>query len=347
MKLEDLGYDAHFEKIRQENEFDHSEIGRISLVHRDKCIIKTPHADLEGVVSGSLRFSKNIPAVGDWVAFSNDGFDKVAIKEILDRRNFLERQSSGKSVAGQIIAANVDVAFIVQAVDNDFSLNRLERYLAICKSAKIVPIVVLSKIDLLEENELQIIVSQIQERTGDVRSICLSNKDFSGLDEIKSLLDNGKTFCLLGSSGVGKSSLINNLLGGDIMKTAEISSSTNKGRHSTTHRELFVLPEGGILIDNPGIREVGLTNVTSGLTETFGEIAELSKKCKFRDCSHTSEVGCAVIEAVESGELDEGLYENYLKMKKESEVFTASTEQKRRKDKNFSKKIKQYKKFSK
>ena len=188
---------------------------------------------------------------------------------------------------------------------------------------------------------------RVQERVKHVPIIAISNKSQKGIEKVKAYIVKGKTYCLLGSSGVGKSSLLNNLSGKQLMKTNTISTSTNKGRHVTSHRELIVLENGGIIIDNPGIREVGITDSVGGLEKTFEKIVELSKNCKFKDCTHTIEIGCAVMAAVESEKIDKLFYENYLKMKREKEHFESTVAEKRKKDKNFGKMVKQFKNLKK
>ena len=188
------------------------------------------------------------------------------------------------------------------------------------------------------------IISQIKKSIKNTLSIATSNETKSGIEALKSKMGKGKTYCLLGSSGVGKSTLLNNLSGKQIMNTNTISTSTNKGRHITSHRELVILGNGSILIDNPGMREVGIVNSTDGLELTFSEIMELSKKCKFKNCTHRTEINCAVIEAVKNDEIDRSSYENYLKIEREREHFESTTLEKRKKDKEFGKMIKNYKK---
>ena len=185
---------------------------------------------------------------------------------------------------------------------------------------------------------------QISERIRDVKVIAISNLSRKGQEELIDFIGKGKTYCLLGSSGVGKSTLVNNLAGRDLLNTGVISKSTNKGRHVTSHREMIVLAGGGILIDNPGMREVGLADTGSGLETAFGWINDLSRECKFSDCRHIHEDGCAIIEAVESGELDRSAYENFLKLEREKIHFQSSIAQKRKKDKDFGKMVKQFKK---
>jgi len=215
--------------------------------------------------------------------------------------------------------------------------------LTICYTSKIEPIVVLSKIDLIEKSELEHILEKINKRIKDILIIAISNQTQTGLDKIKSKLTKGKTYCLLGSSGVGKSTLINTLVGKTLMITGEISDSIDRGKHITSHRELIVT-ENGILIDNPGMREVGIADSTSGLEMTFQTIVELSKDCKFKDCRHTTEIDCAVLIAVSQGKIDTDSYENYLKMEKEKEHFESTVAEKRKKDKDFGKMIKHFKK---
>jgi len=231
----------------------------------------------------------------------------------------------------------------VQAIDRDFNINRLERYLTICYAAKVDPVIVLTKTDLIAQQKLEEIIENIKGRIKNIPVFAISNQSLDGYEALKSIIEKGKTYCLLGSSGVGKSSLLNNLSGRNIMKTDAISSSTHKGRHITSHRELIVLESGGILIDNPGMREVGIVDATDGLETTFDEIARLSNFCKFKDCTHTTESGCAVIEAVENGELDTKNYQNFLKMEREKEHFEQSLSEKRKKDKAFGKMLKNYK----
>jgi ribosome biogenesis GTPase len=244
----------------------------------------------------------------------------------------------------QIIAANIDYAFLVQAVDRDHNINRLERYLTLCHSSRVKPIIVLTKTDLTDESRTNEIISSIKARIKNVPVIAISNETQQGFDELDTFIKKGKTYCMLGSSGVGKSTLLNNLAGRTIMSTDTISQSTSKGKHVTSHRELVMLKNGGLLIDNPGMREVGIADALNGLEITFDIIVSLAQKCKFKDCTHTSEIGCRVIEAVEKGEIDSASYENFLKMEKERAYFESTVQERRLKDRKFGKMIKNYKK---
>ncbi|MFH6768474.1 ribosome small subunit-dependent GTPase A [Gaetbulibacter aquiaggeris] len=347
MIIEDLGYDSELEKYRKELKLDSFDIGRVILEHKDRYVIKTKNTEYDAELIGSLRFTAeskyDLPAVGDWVAISEYDDNKALIHAVYPRHSILERKAVGKLSETQIIATNIDFALIIQSVNRDFNINRLERYLTICYDSKIEPIVVLSKIDLIEKSELEKILEKISKRIKNISIIALSNDSHIGLDKIKSKLTKGKTYCLLGSSGVGKSTLINNLVGKELMTTGGISNSIDRGKHITTHRELIVT-DNGILIDNPGMREVGIADSTGGLEKTFETIVELSKDCKFKDCTHTTEIDCAVLEAVSRGEIDADAYENYFKMEKEKEHFESSVAEKRKKDKDFGKMIKHFKK---
>jgi ribosome biogenesis GTPase len=205
-------------------------------------------------------------------------------------------------------------------------------------------VIVLSKTDLIDESKRNEIVESIKARISNVPIIAISNETRDGYESVNALIEKGKTYCMLGSSGVGKSSLVNNLSGKTLMRTDAISLSTHKGRHVTTNRELVVLENGGILIDNPGMREVGIADAGSGLEITFDLIFGLSKDCKFKDCTHTKEIGCAVLEAVENGEIDPASFENYQKMEREKAHFEATIAEKRKREKEFGKIMKNYKK---
>jgi len=347
MTIEDLGYNSELEKYRKELKLDSFEMGRVISEHKDRYVVKTKDTVYDAELIGNLRFTAktkhDLPAVGDWVAISEYDENKALIHSVYPRHSILERKAVGKLSETQIIATNIDFALIVQSVNRDFNINRLERYLTICYSSKIEPIVVLSKIDLIEKSELEHILEKINKRIKDISIIAISNQSQIGLDKIKSKLTKGKTYCLLGSSGVGKSTLINTIVGKELMITGGISDSIDRGKHITTHRELIVT-ENGILIDNPGMREVGIADSTSGLEKTFETIVELSKDCKFKNCTHTTEIDCAVLEAVNKGEIDTDSYENYLKMEKEKEHFESTVAEKRKKDKDFGKMIKHFKK---
>jgi ribosome biogenesis GTPase len=295
-----------------------------------------------------MRFSaksrSDFPAVGDWVSIAPYDTNKVIIYNLLPRRNVMERQAVGKYGEQQIIASNIDYAFIIQSVNRDFNINRIERYLTICNASKVLPIIVITKIDLINASDLQTISDSISKRIKQIPVLFISNETKDGYDELLELLEKGKTYCLLGSSGVGKSTLLNNMVGVNVMQTNIISESTNRGKHVTSHRQLFLLANGGLLIDNPGMREVGMTDVENGLETTFNKIMELSVDCKYKDCQHINETGCAVIEAVENGIIDESSYKNYLKLQRERQHFEMDIVKKKQKDKEFGKMLKQFKK---
>ncbi len=348
MKLEDLGYNLELQSYRKDQNLDAFGVGRVISEHKERYVVKTTENEYEGEIIGNLRFSavkrSDFPAVGDWVAISEYDDAKVLIHHVFPRKTIIERQAVGKQSEKQIIATNIDYAFIVQAVDRDFNINRIERYLTICNTSKVKSIIILNKIDLINETELTKLISTVHERIKQIPVIAISNQSQKGIEKVKECIVKGKTYCLLGSSGVGKSTLLNNISGGEVMKTNTISTSTNRGRHITTHRELLVLENGGILIDNPGMREIGIVDSSDGLEITFDTIMQLSKNCKFKDCTHTTEIDCAIITAVESGEVDKSSYENYLKMEREKEFFELTVAEKRKKDKDFGKMIKHFKK---
>ncbi len=348
MRLENLGYNDKIENFRIEHNLENFEIGRVVSEHRERYIIKTINGEFEAEITGNMRFNaKNrtdFPAVGDWVTLTTYESDFAIIHNILPRFSTIKRRAIGQFGDVQIIATNIDYAFLVQAVDRDFNINRLERYLTICNSSDVKPIIILTKTDLIDEIQINEILNSINNRIKNVLIIPISNETKKGYETINAIIEKGKTYCMLGSSGVGKSTLLNNLSGKILMKTDVISLSTNKGKHVTSHRELIILENGGILIDNPGMREVGIADTASGLETTFDMIIRLSSNCRFKDCTHTNEKGCSVLEAVEKGGIDKASYENYLKMEKEKAYFESTMEEKRKKDKDFGKMVKNYKK---
>lgn len=348
MNLIDFGYNDRLEQLRQSHNLQDFEVGRVILEHKERYVVRTGQGELDAEVTGNLRFSaqsrEDFPAVGDWVAVTAYDSEFCIIHRVFPRQSVISRRAAGHSGEIQIIATNIDFAFLVQAIDRDFNINRLERYLTICNASQVEPIIVLTKTDLVESEQLNEIVKSIEQRIKNTRVIAVSNETLEGYETLRATIDPGKTYCMLGSSGVGKSTLLNKLSGKEIMQTGAISESANRGRHVTSHRELIVLKSGGILIDNPGMREVGIADLGSGLETTFETILSLGKSCRYTDCTHNSEAGCAVLEAVENGKIDQNSYENYLKMEREKAHFETSLAERRKRDKAFGKIMKNYKK---
>ncbi len=350
MKLEDLGYHAELEQYRIDNKLDDLDVGRVVSEHRERYVVRTAEQEYEAEVTGNLRFTArdrlDFPAVGDWVSLVTHDGAFALIHHILPRSSVITRQAVGHTGEVQVIATNIDHAFLVQAVDRDFNINRLERYLTICHSAGVDPIILLTKTDLAPEDRVAEMKAGIRDRLKNTPLVTVSNETRQGFDSLEGVLEPGKTYCLLGSSGVGKSTLVNNLTGREMLKTKTISEHTSKGRHTTSHRELILLGNGSMLIDNPGMREVGIADAEGGLETAFDSITALAADCRFKDCTHTREAGCAVIEAVEKGDIAGSAYENYLKMERERSRFETSVADKRKKEKHFGKMIREYKKIN-
>lgn len=353
IKITDLGYNDFFESNRKKLGLDTFKIARVTSEYQGLYKALNENGEYLAKITGKQLLNatsrEDFPAVGDWVAITELDNGQAIIHSVLPRATILERKQSDRSRLGeknktQIIATNIDVALIVESVDRDYSLNRLERYLSIAKNRNIVPVIILNKVDLISKEELDSKLIQIKNRLDGVDIIPTSTTNKEGLDELIRFITKGKTYCFLGSSGVGKSSLINYLLGDSTIKTGVISSYSGRGRHITTNRQMYLLKRGGIVIDNPGIREVGITDVTTGIDSAFSEIAVLSRECKFVDCTHTHEPGCKVLSALEKGKIDKEQYSNYVSLKKEAEHFDMNSSEKREKDRQFGKFIKRAKK---
>lgn len=346
MNLQDFGYNDRLEKYRKELDHEGFEPGRIIAEHKERYTVFTVHGELEAEITGNMRFSagsrEEFPAVGDWVVLKVYDAGHAIIYRILPRTSVIRRKAAGQSARAQVIAANIDRAFIVQALDLDFNINRLERYLAICHSSRVPPVIVLTKTDLVGETGIREARDRVGSRIKNVPVITLSNWTREGYGALEGMIERGSTCCLLGSSGAGKSTLLNNLCGRAMMKTAPVSTSTGKGKHMTSHRELVVLENGGLMIDNPGLREVGITDEANGLETTFDAVGALAEECRFGNCTHSGEAGCRVAEAVRSGELDKNTYENYLKMQRERVHFESTEAERRKKQKNLGKVIRDY-----
>jgi ribosome biogenesis GTPase len=276
--------------------------------------------ELEAVASGRLKHRaasrSELPAVGDWVVIRRRQAEtQAAIVAVLPRRSWFSRKMAGDITGEQIVAANVDVVFIVMALDQDFSLRRLERYLLLARESGASPVVLLTKPDLAAAVEAQ--AADVRLVAGALPVHVLNPKRNEGIDQVAGYLGRGRTGALLGSSGVGKSTIINRLVGQDVQNTREVRTTDAKGRHTTIHRELVMLPNGGLIIDTPGMRELQLWDVGEAVRETFDDIEALAGGCRFTDCRHRDEPGCAVKEAVAAGQLERSRLESYLRLQEE------------------------------
>lgn len=346
LNLDDLGYDGYFAAQWQALEADGYSPARVIAEHKEAYRVKTPRGEYPAKITGELMFRAekraDYPAVGDWVAITEIEGETAVIHRILPRKTVLKKKYTDKQDE-QIIAANLDLAFIIESLDRDFNLNRFERYLVLVRQGGVTPVIVLNKTDLVSPAELEQIVERIKNRFDRLEIIAASALSEHGLEQLESFIVKGKTCCFLGSSGVGKSSLLNKLLKQETVKTQTVSEATGRGKHTTTARGMYFLAGGGMVIDNPGTREVGIAEAASGIENVFEEIARLGKDCKFADCSHRQEAGCAVLKALEQGKLDEARYQNYLKLKKENDFYEMTGMERREKDKKFGQFIKKVK----
>ena len=345
MELRALGFDQWFQDKRAEAMRPDCSVARVTAVHRDSCLVRNEQGEVFAELAGRFSYSAesgiDLPSVGDWALvqyYDKDAF--AIIHGLLPRKTFLRRKAPGRKIDYQMIAVNIDSALIVQACDLDFNLRRLERYLAMVNEGHIEPILLLTKSDLIGPAALEERISEVRQANINCAVLPLSNVTGFGVDHVRQLLRPGKTYCLVGSSGVGKTTLLNHVIGRDLFKTSTVRASDGKGRHTTAQRQLIVLDQGAMLIDTPGMRELGNIGVSSGLEESFADIWDLSQGCRFANCSHTQEIGCALLNAIKNGTLREDRYQSYLKLMKESEHNELSYVERRRKDRKFGQFIK-------
>ena len=340
-----IGYSDWFESRVDDEKVAAHDVARVVSVHKDSYTVTKGGEEIFAELSGNLLYctesASDLPTTGDWVyADFYDDDTHAIIHDVFPRKTLLKRKTAGKLVDYQLIAANIDVAFIIQSLNDNFNLRRLERYLVMVNESGIEPVILLSKCDLMPKEKVNEIKKKVLGVAPKTTVMAFSNLNQDNVDSIISLLKSKFSYCLLGSSGVGKTSLLNTIIGNDKFETQPVSKIQSKGRHTTTSRQLVRLESGAMIIDTPGMRELGSMSVDDGLEETFSEILELSQSCKFSNCSHTNEKGCAILAAIKAGDLSEHRYENYLKMKKESEFNQMSYIEKRKKDKRFGKLIK-------
>lgn len=326
--IKKYGLNDFFEK--QINEFDMSSAdlipARVIEVQKEHYKLVTEYGESDGKLKGSLFYNDKVynvyPTVGDFVLVKHNPSGEDIIYQVLERKSKFSRLDSFNKVE-QIVAANFDYVFIMLSLNNDFNIKRTERYLTAAWQSGASPIIIMTKLDLCSDYDLY--KEKIEEIAPFVPIIAVSSVTGEGLEELWSYIEPYKTVVFLGSSGIGKSSLVNALSGEKIMKVNTIREDDSKGRHTTTHRQLIKLKNHAMIIDTPGMRELGMWDVSDGLDIAFNEIEELAKKCKFSDCKHDKEPGCEVKAALESGELSKERWNNYLKIKKEAE-FAESKE---------------------
>lgn len=304
------------------------EIGRVALENRHQYLLYTQSGEIIGETTGKLLHFADTPAdlpkVGDWVAFQPfPEEEKAIIHEILPRKSIFSRKIVGRKVEEQVVATNVDTVFIIQGLDNDFNVRRLERYLVMVFEGNSNPVIILNKVDICPDLEDKIL--EVKKVAPNVPIIPLSAKTGVGVEELKSLIHPGSTYVFTGSSGVGKSTLLNQIFSCEIQLTSDVRENDSRGRHTTTSRKMFILPDGGLLIDTPGMREVQLWCSDDSLSDTFSDIEDLALTCHFSNCTHTKEIKCAVMQALTSEEISAERYENFLKLR--SELADLATKQ--------------------
>ncbi len=350
INLNSFGWNSFFEKYFEQYNIQGFEHGRISIENKTNYVVVTNHGEIIGEVSGKYLFEagkqSDLPKVGDWVVVSlfND-YTRAVIHNILPRRTKISRKGVDKKIDEQIIVTNVDVVFIVQSLDDNFNVNRLERYLASVHQGGALPVIILNKSDLCDGVSEKL--NAVKNRIEAIDIVIASALNKSGVDELLKFTGDGITVAFIGSSGVGKSTLINQLLGTDLLKTNEVRIADSKGKHTTTRRELILLPSGGILIDTPGMREFGLWDTGEGISQTFSEFDDYAGLCKYSDCTHTHESGCAVLKALSEGKISKERYDNYLKLRKELKYLESKQNiqlqlEEKRKWKTIHKEIKQF-----
>ena len=337
--LIELGWNEWFEQRTAYTPTD--TFARVAAVDRDQLLLVDQSGHFRAKLAGSYlhrhHLSLELPCVGDWVSLEKHSGEGLGmVHTLLERKTELRRKSAGNVIEYQMIAANVDYVVIVQSCHVDFNLKRLERYLVMVKDGGAEPCILLTKTDLVDPAVLTEQLENIRSAGITAPIVTLSNVTRDGLDDFRRLLTSGKTYCFVGSSGVGKSTLINQLIGREIMDTQAVSG-TGEGRHTTVRRELIRLEGGAMVIDNPGMREFGILGAKEGIELSYSDITALSSRCRYRDCSHTGEPGCAVLEAIHSGKVSQEHMENYLKLSKESEFYQMSYVEKRKKDREFGK----------
>jgi ribosome biogenesis GTPase len=320
MKLETLGWNSFFEARFALHRTQGLLPGRVSIQHKDRYVLFTEQGELHANVSGKFRFDvsglKEFPAVGDWVAYEIDSAHQSAvIHHVLERRSKFSRKVAGDRPDEQIIAANIDIAFLVMGLDGNYNLRRLERYLTAVQESEARSVIILNKSDLCPS--LEECAQEVLSIAQGINVIVMSALRAEDVAPLHSLLTPGITGVLLGSSGVGKSTITNQLLGREHSQVQSVRETDSHGRHTTPHRELLVLPNGGIIIDTPGLRELQLFHAEESISESFEDIEELAANCRFRNCRHETEPGCAVLSALEGGTFEQERYESYQKLQRE------------------------------
>lgn len=314
MSLRDYGLNEAILEYFTSISLDDAFLGRVMSSDGKRSIIMTEQGELTANISGKLRVRpEGPPVVGDWVVLK-EVQDTTSIVMVLPRRTKISRKAPGRTTTEQLVAANIDTIFVMMGMDNDFNLRRLERYLVLISASGAEGVILLNKCDIPEDPDTML--SSVLDIAGSVPVLMLSALDGTGVDDVEKQLSPGRTVCLLGSSGSGKSTLINRLLGEERIRTSSVGNN-DKGKHTTTSRELYLLMSGALIIDNPGIREVQLWAGDEDIDNAFADIQELSENCKFKDCQHLTEPDCAILNALENGELSRERYESYQKMKRE------------------------------
>jgi len=344
MNLKRIGWNTDleekFELYKENNSLENIFVGRIALEFKTRYRVFSEFGEIDAVISDKIRSKSTLttedidgtlgnalPKVGDWVIFTYEEKDKLGIiKRVLPRKSKFSRNSAGKSAEEQIIATNVDITFLVNALNDDFNPRRIERYLTAIWESGTSPVILLNKADLCDDVDRMI--EDVEDISFGVPIFAVSAFDGSGLDSIREYIKDDKTCVFIGSSGVGKSTIINALLGEERQKTQALSKYKDKGKHTTTNREMIVLEDGGVVIDTPGIREIQLWTNEGSMSNLFEDVEEIIRQCRFSDCKHKTEPGCAVIKALEDGTLDEKRLKNYYKLQRELAYIRRKTKRK-------------------
>ncbi|WP_295893560.1 ribosome small subunit-dependent GTPase A [uncultured Vibrio sp.] len=327
--LSQLGWRPYFQQQLSLEDLEQYQIGRVLEQHRSQLVVMNE----QGQAKLTLTPNSERACVGDWVLFD----DENRLHKLLERQSLFQRKAPGSKVDTQLIAANIDSVFIVCSLNDDFNLSRIERFLAIAKEADVEPVIILTKADLCLEVEDK--RQKVQSLDPFLMVHAINTLDTAHLAELAHYCKTGKTIAFLGSSGVGKSTLVNGLMGDHVMETGAIREDDSKGRHTTTFRAIKWLPQGGLLMDTPGMRELQLSDCEQGVSDTFGEITQLAEQCRFSDCSHMAEPGCAIQAALNEGSLEERRFNSYQKLMREQAFNSASLAEKRAKDKAFGKMV--------